>query len=134
MAWVAANSAAFRLTGFAQAANSYLGKIRSMFEYIITDEVIQIDGDNFPSARPVDNLDMRQTIEMLDMTSFLPNTTAAANTVTTATEAGAGGSAVLTAGAMVCRSVRHGVLRRNGGNPMSQDFYLQGTPTFTTTM
>ncbi len=134
MSWSNAGSAAFRITGFTQGSNAYLGKIRTMIEYIIGDEVLQVDGDNHPSARPVDNVDMRQTIEMLDITSFLAPSTAAANTTTSFSEANGSGSGTLVAGQMVCRSIRHGIMRRNGGNPMAQDLYLVGSPTFTTSM
>ncbi len=134
MAWANTGSAAFRITGFTHVSASFLGKIRTMFEYLITDEVLQADAENYPTSRPVDNLDMRQTIEMLDLTSFLAHTTTAGNTTTSFSEANGSGSGTLVAGAMVCRSVRHGISRRNGGNPMAQDFYLQGSPTFTTSM
>jgi len=134
MSFTGTGSAAFRITGFEHGSHAYAGKIRTMFEFIITDEVIQMDAINYPGSRPVDNLDQRQTLSFLDLTSFLPPDTDAASTTTSFSEANGSGNGTLVAGDMVPRSVRHAIVRRNGGNPMEQDFYLEGEPTFTTSV
>lgn len=133
MAYTNAANAAFRLTGFTHNATSFLGKIRSMFEKIITDEPLFEDGTNTPSSRPVDSIDARVTIDYLDQTGGVAHTVAAANTTQSFSEANGSGSGTVVLGKMVPRSIRGGVMRRNAGNAQSQDFYLEGALTETYT-
>jgi len=126
MAYSSVANAAFRITGFAQGANSYLGKTRVSTEVIIAREVIMTDAVNTPEGRPVSEKDARQTIEFLGWSTFLPETTAAASTVLTFSEVGGTTGSTLTYPAMLVSGYRTGIQRRNGGNPMAQDLEMVG--------
>ena len=127
MSYSSAANAAFRITGFAQGSNNYLGKIRTSFEKIINREVIQTDAVNTPEQRPVDNIDARITIEFLGWTSFLPETTSKADTVLTFSEVGGTTGSTLTYPNMLVSGYRAGIQRRNGGNPMAPDLEMVGS-------
>lgn len=126
-----AGNAAFRITAFAVGGTAVLGKIRNSLEKVVNREVIQTDAVNTPEKRPVDFIDARMTTEFLGWTSFLPETTTANTAVLTFSEVnGTTGSAV-SFGPLLPSGYRAGIQRRNGGNPMAQDFELEGS-TFAT--
>lgn len=125
MAYSGTGNAAFRITAFAHGVSTYLGKIRTSFEKIINREVIQTDAVNTPEKRPVDSVDARFTIEMLAWDSNLPQTTSANTVVLTFSEVGGQTGNTVTYGNMLPSGYRAGIQRRNGGNPMAQDFELQ---------
>ena len=130
-AYSGVRDAAFRITGYALGAASYLGKIRFSGEKIVNREVLQTDAVNTPELRPVDSIDARNTIEMLGWDTQLPETTSATTATLTFSEAGGDTGATVAYGPLLPSGYRFGIQRRNGGNPMAQDLELQGS-TFTT--
>lgn len=124
-------NAGYRITGtkFNSTANA-LGHVRASVEKLVDREVLMADGNNTPTARPVNTLDCRCTIESLDQAGALSESTAAANVELDYTEAN-GNSASIIVGAMLPGSVRHNWGRNMGGFGWAQDFELQGGLTYT---
>ncbi len=133
MAYTDARNAPFRPTGFAHGSTNIVGRVRFMFEKIVSDEPIFEDATNTPTSRPIDNIDARVTADFLDIAGGIAHGTASANVTASFSEANGSGSGSVVYGKMVPRSVRGGVMRRNSGNPTSQDFYLEGALTETIT-
>lgn len=133
MAYSDEANAPFRITGFTHGSASFLGQVRMLFEKIVTDEPMAADANNFPVSRPVDFVDSRITTDFLNLAAPLAETTTKADVTTTLSEAG-GSSGSLLMGKMLPRSVRGGIMRRNGGNPTSQDFHQVGALTMTPTI
>jgi hypothetical protein len=135
MSFVNAKNAAFRLTTFQHAnGNNYNSKVRCSFEKSVQYEVLATDAINYPEARGLDAIDARATIEALDWTGKMAETTSAGNLTIAGNEAVGSGTFSNSFGAMKVCGYRSGVMRRNGGNPMAQDFELEGALTETITM
>jgi len=134
MAYADANDAAFRLTGFSHGAAAFAGRIGFTLEKAVVRETLQTDGVNYPEARPTDNLDSRTSIRCLDYGSVLAETTTKNSMTISGTEADGGAWSLALGTNYLVGGFRIGFARRNGGNPVEQDFDLVGAFTFTPSM
>jgi len=134
MAWATAADSGFRITGFTFDPSgtpvTILGRIRAFVQKIIDREVLQYDGDNFPSARPVDSKDARAVLAFAAMEQFISETVAAKNLKIDFTAAD-GGAGSITIGKMLPGSVDFTMQRRMGGFMAEQTFELEGDLTLT---
>lgn len=134
MAYAGANNAAFRITGFTFGnGTAFLGKISFMLEKVVMREVLQTDEINYPEARPIDNLDSRATVEFLGWDATAADDEGPDDLAIEGDEAG-GGPWAIAAGQYQVGGFRLGVRRRNGGNPMAQDFEQEGPLSFSASM
>lgn len=124
-------NAGFRITGFLwNSVAKCLGRVRASIEKIVEREVIQADGNNTPTSRPVNVLDARGTLEFLDQAGGLSHTTAAALAEFDYTEAN-GSAGSIQIGNMLMSSVHHNWGRNMGGFGIGQDMELEGALTYT---
>lgn len=124
-------NAGFRITAFKfNGVGGQLGRVRANIEKMVEREVIAADGNNTPTARPINVLDARMTAEFLDQAGALSEASAAANTEFDYTEAN-GTAASVIVGAMLPGTVRHNWGRNMGGFGVAQDLELQGALTYT---
>ncbi len=131
MAYTNEGNAGFRITGVTVLGSAIAGPTHVSLEKEVVREAIKAMPNNVPISRPVDAIDGRLTVETLDLSADVDETTAAGNVVTNFSEANGSGSGSLTIGKMVAGSVRHTYDRNTGGFRMQQDFALEGALTFT---
>lgn len=137
MSYADAGNAGFRHTSWQHAnggsPKTFLGKVRCLIEKIVAFEPIAADANNFPEARPVDNVDARVTLETLDNAMGMPETTTAGNMTMNFSEAGGTTGVGTVIGKMLAGSVTHTQQRRMGGFNVAQVFEAVGALTYTPT-
>lgn len=137
MAYGNAGNAGFRHSSWQHSSGgtlkTFLGKVRCLIEKIVAFEPIAADANNYPEARPVDNVDARVTLEFLDNAGALPETTTADNLTLNFAEANGTTGVGTVIGKMLAGSVTHTQQRRMGGFNIAQIFEQFGAVTYTPT-
>jgi hypothetical protein len=95
-------------------------------EKIVEREVLQAEEENTPVSRPVDRVDARTVFAVLDGSSMIAESTAAANCITEFKAADAGSGSV-THGPMVANGYVPTMGRNQGGFRFEQEFVMEGT-------
>lgn len=128
--WATSADSGFRLTGFTHGSAAILGRIRAFVQKLIERELINHDGDNTPTSRPVDVIDARAVLGFAALEQSIAHTAAAASLAIAFTAADAG-ACILTVGNMVACGVDNTMQRRMGGFAAEQTFELEGSLTYT---